>query len=231
MTGRDPLVTGFSVLAPAFLEQCETVSVLRMDADSVITGVNVPMARLLKAAPESLEGRPVAEILTSTDARRLDEAIGARESQRLMLNFVDSELAPQTVNCHLGFVDDAILLVGERPLTSEDVLQRELIELNNTLAVLSRENSRKSRELKRANQRLEETLEELNRSFWHLRKIQEVLPICVECGVVKTSEATWEPVADYLRKHSLFLSHGYCPECAAAIRDEWKKHGEAPNGS
>jgi SMC interacting uncharacterized protein involved in chromosome segregation len=87
------------------------------------------------------------------------------------------------------------------------------LELNNELTVLARESARKSLELERARGDLQRSLDELNASHWHLRKIQEVLPICMDCGKVKTGAARWEDVVEYLKKNSLFLSHGYCPEC------------------
>lgn len=67
------------------------------------------------------------------------------------------------------------------------------------------------------NQTLKEAYDQLDKSFWHLRKIQEVLPICIECGKVKTSDSSWEDVVNYLKKNSMFLSHGYCPECYAKV--------------
>ena len=71
--------------------------------------------------------------------------------------------------------------------------------------------------IERENQALKEAYDQLDQSFWHLRKIQEVLPICMECGKVKTSESSWDEVVDFLKKHSMFLSHGYCPECAKKV--------------
>jgi response regulator RpfG family c-di-GMP phosphodiesterase len=67
------------------------------------------------------------------------------------------------------------------------------------------------------NQTLKTTYDQLNKSFWHLRKIQELLPICIQCGKVKTTDSGWEDVASFLKQNSKFLSHGYCPECAAKI--------------
>lgn len=64
------------------------------------------------------------------------------------------------------------------------------------------------------NQTLKAAYEQLDKSFWHLRKIQEVLPICMKCGKVKTTDSSWEDVVSFLKSHSMFLSHGYCPECA-----------------
>ena len=60
---------------------------------------------------------------------------------------------------------------------------------------------------------LQTSYDHLDKSFWHLRKLQEVLPICMRCGKVKTADAAWEDVVTYLKNNSLFLSHGYCPEC------------------
>jgi hypothetical protein len=92
-----------------------------------------------------------------------------------------------------------------------------LEDLNNRLAVEIRESARKGKALERVNQRLQETLHELDTMYWHLRKIQEVLPICLECGKVKTAEGTWQTLLEYLKANSRFLSHGYCPECYAQI--------------
>lgn len=46
----------------------------------------------------------------------------------------------------------------------------------------------------------------------------------MECGRVKTAELKWDSVVDYLREHALFLSHGYCPECADKLVESlWKE--------
>lgn len=73
------------------------------------------------------------------------------------------------------------------------------------------------------NQTLKAAYEQLDKSFWHLKKIQEVLPICMECGKVKTADSSWEDVVGFLKKHSLFLSHGYCPECADKVMRQFTK--------
>jgi response regulator RpfG family c-di-GMP phosphodiesterase len=70
---------------------------------------------------------------------------------------------------------------------------------------------------------LKAAYDQLDQSFWHLRKIQEVLPICMECGKVKTTDTSWEDVVSYLKKNTRFLSHGYCPECAEQVLRQYKK--------
>ena len=71
--------------------------------------------------------------------------------------------------------------------------------------------------IERENRTLKVAYEHLDNSFWHLRKIQEVLPICMGCGKVKTADASWEDVISFLKNNSMFLSHGYCPDCGKEL--------------
>jgi len=81
------------------------------------------------------------------------------------------------------------------------------------------------------NQTLKAAYDQLDKSFWHLRKIQEVLPICVMCGKVKTSDSSWEDLVKYVRDNSRFLSHGYCPECFKKAVTEINDNLILPNSS
>jgi transcriptional regulator of aromatic amino acid metabolism len=67
-------------------------------------------------------------------------------------------------------------------------------------------------ELEESNKRLQETIEERDRSYWQLKRIAEVLPICMDCGDVRP-EGEWMDVVDYLKQNAMFLSHGLCPSC------------------
>jgi response regulator RpfG family c-di-GMP phosphodiesterase len=73
------------------------------------------------------------------------------------------------------------------------------------------------------NQTLKTAYDQLDKSFWHLRKIQEILPICMDCGKVKTTDSGWEDVVSFLKNNSMFLSHGYCPECEDKMMRQFKK--------
>jgi hypothetical protein len=113
------------------------------------------------------------------------------------------------------------ILVGEPTIAEEFDLHIELSELNNQLATLASENARKTKELAQANSRLESALEELNRTHWHLRKVAEVLPMCITCGKVKSGDAKWQDVAEYFHNNSLLVSHGCCPDCQKTLAEEW----------
>jgi heme-degrading monooxygenase HmoA len=134
-------------------------------------------------------------------------------ARRYRLNFVNRDRMPFTLDCHVDVQPDGFVLIGEAVQQDELALQRELMTLNNQFAVLLRENGRKTKALNNARAALEKALKDLLDSHWLLRKMQEVLPVCMGCGKVKTGDSKWEEVVEYLKHNSLFLSHGYCPAC------------------
>jgi hypothetical protein len=87
-----------------------------------------------------------------------------------------------------------------------------LFAANNELARLARENARQLREL-------EEAVAARDRAEWALRKIGEVLPICVTCRAVSTDHG-WNDIADFMIESGVPLSHGYCPHCARLALEE-----------
>ena len=110
------------------------------------------------------------------------------------------------------------LVVAERiaGATSEGAdgeLAEQLQVLNADLAALTRENVRLAAEVASAHR-------ELRDAHWHIDKIAEVLPMCLECRRVQTCPDVWEDVATYLTRHSQFLSHGYCSSCAARLAED-----------
>lgn len=64
---------------------------------------------------------------------------------------------------------------------------------------------------------LRRTMHELERSHWHIRKLQELTPLCMNCHKINRPTEGWEPLVDYLARDGLLVSHGYCPECAVAV--------------
>lgn len=133
--------------------------------------------------------------------------------QLCFLNFAGTHDLPVTLRCLMEKCPDGFVVIGETVREHELALERELLSINKRLAVLLRENARKSKALRKASASAERALRDLQESHWMLKKIQEVLPICMRCGKVQTSELQWEEVADCLRKNSLSLSHGFCSDC------------------
>ena len=76
---------------------------------------------------------------------------------------------------------------------------------------------REELDLSDRNQILGRALQDLRDSHWHLRRLQELLPICAYCGKVRTGDDHWQSIESYLRENSDFLTHGICPSCASEI--------------
>ena len=218
-----------------FVERSSAVHWIRAALDGAIIANNAAVSALAGRSDGTLAGTSVYTLLTGPDAALLRTIVEVRTrvpDQRHLFNFVGSSGHPRTLACHVDVQPDGILIIGEPVQNDEAKLGQELMDLNNRLAVLVRENERKAKALAAANRKLESTLQELNQSYWHLRKIQEVLPICMECGKVKTGDAKWEAVVDYLKANTLFLSHGYCPDCIVRVREvmlNYPIRGDSPD--
>ena len=201
-----------------FLAHSASVHWLKARPDGAIVAWNEAMAQAVGGAMDSADGAMVWSLLTEADAASLrgDVESGSRDrGTRRRLNFAGSDGMPFTLECQVDIQPDGFVAIGEAAQRDERALQSELMALNNRLAVLLRENSRQAKALRVANAGLEKAMKDLRESHWQLKKIQEVLPICMRCGKVKTGDATWEEVLEFLKRNSLFLSHGYCPACLA----------------
>lgn len=91
-------------------------------------------------------------------------------------------------------------------------LEEVLHTLNNELVVSVRARERQARKLARVAEELRATLEERDRLHWHLRKLQELLPVCMDCHGVRP-EGKWIDLTRYLRDNDIAVSHGLCPPC------------------
>ena len=112
-------------------------------------------------------------------------------------------------------------LCGEM-LSEHEKLSRRMDRIGHISDAYQAQLREAKNELEATKARLEEALADLKSSYWHLKKIQEVLPVCMECGAVRTGTGSWQPVLDYLRTNNLVLSHGYCPDCLPKVEQRWQ---------
>lgn len=100
--------------------------------------------------------------------------------------------------------------------TEDDLTAAEqLMRLNNEMATMVRERTREKRELEQAQARLESAMDDLRVTCGHLERIQDLLPICMDCGQAP-EDADWSPLVEYLRANQVSLRHGRCSACADA---------------
>jgi hypothetical protein len=209
--GSTPTTTAIEgVMLDRLFERSRFLHYIDSSADGTIRACSEAVFRTLRRASAAVIGQSLWPFLLPSDAEgvRVRLADPGVATQPFLVNLLDVANLPRTLMCFVDPTTDGFVMSGEPVEEHEWKFHEEALRLNNELSVLLRDNVQKTRALEAA-------LAELDTSYWHLKKIQEVLPICMECGKVKTSESHWEDVAKYLRENSLFLSHGYCPACAA----------------
>lgn len=206
----DTIVADSGGLIETFLAHSPSTCCAVVSAEGTVRYCNGALDELLEQREAGATGQPIARFLTEPDAVRV--AGWATEGRKtrstpVLLNFLRRNGMPVTLRCHIDIHGDQIVIIGEPDHEAHATMQQLLVDLNNQLAVSARENARQKRELEQ--------------SHWQLKKIGELLPICMECGKVETGAATWEDVRTFFQGQSKFLSHGYCPECTARLGAEW----------
>lgn len=69
-------------------------------------------------------------------------------------------------------------------------------------------------ERKQADEEREQLLRELQAALVEVKKLQEILPICMYCKNIRDDENYWQTVEAYISHHTnTRFSHGICPTC------------------
>jgi signal transduction histidine kinase len=144
----------------SFFDNSTVVHLALLTPNGRIRQVNQALAGCLKASPEELADQDFLDFLTTPDAKTLAAWLQSPEAfgdEDLLLNVVDAHQVPHSLHFRLAAIEGGFLLLGEPPQQENQTLQEELLQLNNQLSVLSRENVRKGRELARALADLKDT--------------------------------------------------------------------------
>jgi signal transduction histidine kinase/heme-degrading monooxygenase HmoA len=154
---QPPNLTEFTAdaapLLARHLASTQTVHLVMAATDGSIRGCNSAIATLLKIPSERLVGKSLWQFLPDADAASLQrraQSAGLGSKDRFFINVVDAQNVPFTLECLLDVQPDGFSLIGEAPRKQDDAFQEEMLRLNNELAVLTRENVRKSRALEKA---------------------------------------------------------------------------------
>ncbi|MDB4908192.1 MAG: antibiotic biosynthesis monooxygenase [Gemmatimonadetes bacterium] len=219
--------------APAvatWLDQGYGMYVLLVGADGQAIALNRALAERLEV-PFPAGSPALTTLLANDEATELSDRIarlrgaGTRGiTEAFLLNPVNASGSLFTLHCRMDVQPTYAVILAEGADGADDRLRDELLTTNNLLAVLAREREAARQalegarsELARVNAEQAATLEALHASYWHIQRIQELLPICMDCGEVKSADGGWQPVREFMTANAMtpFLSHGYCPACAA----------------
>jgi DNA-binding response OmpR family regulator len=62
-------------------------------------------------------------------------------------------------------------------------------------------------------------------------RLQLLLPICMHCKKIRDETQEWQPIDEYIKRHTgTDFSHGICPECAKAFVEGGVKRGSGDIG-
>lgn len=195
----EELVPEFAPVFGAMTRESDGLHFARVDAEGRVVTANAAMRHLLG------DRDSLAQCLNEASRADLTRAREARQGGPLSLQLTTPEAEPVSLRCWFSNLPDGFVLLAEPSWREQRQLERLLHELNNELATLQREAARQRAELEQ--------------SYWQMRKISEVLPICLRCHKVKDG-ASWEEASHFLSKYSRFLSHGYCEPCGEAVMAE-----------
>jgi hypothetical protein len=188
-----PLDADAAGLFVRFLGSSERVCAVQTDHAGVITAVNAAFCRAVKRDAADLQGLAMTAVLTVGAETALEAARHDPEGTPFLLHVNTADHRPFTLRCLYTAGPEGATLICE-PVGAGDVDAVEALQ---------------------ATQRqMQAALDDLQSMYWHVRKMQEYLPICMQCGKVKASETTWTDAATFLQKQASFLTHGCCPSCA-----------------
>jgi signal transduction histidine kinase len=156
---RDSLPMALPQLS-SFLDTSGAVHIALLDNGGLVQYANQSLSKCLKVACADITGKNFVTFLTEPDGESLARRLMSGElffDEILLLNLVDANQIPHSLRFRVAHIEKCFLLLGEPPQDDNQSLQEELIQLNNQLSVLSRENVRKGRELSNALAELKNT--------------------------------------------------------------------------
>ena len=140
-------------LLTSFLASSKVIHLALLGRDGRIRFASHALTDCLGADAPEMTGRDFRDFVTAPDSGIISRWLSGDDAlpdDLFLLNLVGQDQAPYSIRCRMASVDEGFLLVAEPPQEVNLSLQKELLQLNNQLSVLSRENARKGRELTKA---------------------------------------------------------------------------------
>jgi diguanylate cyclase (GGDEF)-like protein len=146
---------GQTVGLARWLTESDSVSALLLAPDGRIRARNQASYRDFPLNPAKNLGFSIWDYPACSDLDRLRHKLsdsGAQPDGSLLLNLVDGQENPITLDVGLVRCSGAILLLASKERRYDSQFQTEILTLTNDLSLMMRETSRKNRELNEANE-------------------------------------------------------------------------------
>lgn len=80
-------------------------------------------------------------------------------------------------------------------------------------------------ERKRADEKREKLIKDLQESLVKVKTLSGLLPICSSCKKIRDDKGYWEQIEKYIHDHSgADFTHGICPECMKILYPDYSKN-------
>jgi DNA repair exonuclease SbcCD ATPase subunit len=100
----------------------------------------------------------------------------------------------------------------------------DLTAINNECLQLSRDLTKKQKELEMAYQAQEKLVAELNEALAKVKTLKGLLPLCSRCKKIRDDRGYWGSLETYISTHTdADFTHGLCPDC---IREQFPEEAE-----
>ena len=140
-----------------YLEQTDQVCTAEISSAGVIRSMNPALAQLLRLDPVLLPGRSIFDFFVQAERGFLDELkIFGHTPGTHLINGRDAAGGAFSLRCRIYPAPDGYVLMGESPRERINQLAERLVDLNNHLAVLARENVEQTRLIQSARHRIHE---------------------------------------------------------------------------
>ncbi len=179
------------------LSDCMADAVIVADVQGCIVDINPAAERIFGRAPADVVGRPVSELMGSTE--QANALLGSEAGQRVELT-LDIGGTQRFFDAHMTPLRD---------------WQGRLLVLLDITGYKHLERER------------EELIQGLQDALAQVKRLQGLLPICARCKRIRDDQGYWHSVEEYIKQHSeADFSHGLCPECAKKLYPEFFSGGK-----
>ena len=150
---------GQAVALSRWLMESAAVFALLLSPDGAIRARNRGGYRIFPPDPARNFGLCIWDYLVSSESESLRQRLsdlGRQYDGSLLVNLVDGQQSPITLEIELVRCNGGILLLATQESRLDSHLQSEIHQLSNDLSMMMREGAQKNRELKAANEKIEQ---------------------------------------------------------------------------
>ena len=181
-----------------FLSNTETLIIIHLDKDLNISSHNECFKNLIQTEKDC-SGQNIYPFLLP-ESQGVLPLSDSKKHLSVMLNFKSADSSPAPLCCHIfKSLERHLIMGGNLLLTNEKILQKMTV-LTNEMANMTRDLSRKNRELEQAHSKV--------------KILSGIVPICMHCKEIRDDKGYWSQLEKFITEHSeAQFSHSICDKC------------------